>query len=115
MIRPISGYLRGPTERTQGVTGIVTGGPSAPRSRSRCLFDERLYHRLATCPGECHEPGIGQQFLEPVLRLGRESREDVPEIGEGIDVMVLTGAGEGVEDRRRPAATVAPEGGQFLR
>ena len=54
------------------------------------------------------EPDIGQELSQPVPRLGRESAEDVLEVGEGIDVVVLTGAGEGVQDGRRPAATITP-------
>jgi hypothetical protein len=41
----------------------------------------------------------------------REPAEDVLEVSERTDVVVLTGAGEGVEDRRPPAATIAPEEG----
>jgi hypothetical protein len=40
--------------------------------------------------------------------MGRQATPDVLEIGEGIDVEVLAGAGGGVEDRRRPDAPVAP-------
>jgi hypothetical protein len=38
----------------------------------------------------------------------REPTEDVLEVGERIDVVVVTGAGEGAEDRRRPSAAVPP-------
>jgi hypothetical protein len=34
--------------------------------------------------------------------------EDVGEVGERIDVVVLAGPGERIQDRRRPAATVTP-------
>jgi hypothetical protein len=30
--------------------------------------------------------------------------EDVAEVREGIDIVVLAGAGEGIEDGRRPSA-----------
>jgi hypothetical protein len=39
------------------------------------------------------EPDIGQQLLQMVYRLGRESAEDVPEVGEGVDVVMSAGAG----------------------
>jgi hypothetical protein len=60
------------------------------------------------------EPGVRQQLAEPVLRLGRQSAEDVPQVGERVDVVVLSGADEGIRDRRRPAPTVTPEEHVFL-
>jgi hypothetical protein len=38
-----------------------------------------------------------------------EPAEDVPKVGEGVDVVMLAGAGEGVQDRRGPAAAITPE------
>jgi hypothetical protein len=57
------------------------------------------------------EPSIGQQFIELVRGMRRQAVEDVLEVREGIDIVVLAGPGEGIEDRRRPAAAVAPEEG----
>jgi hypothetical protein len=55
------------------------------------------------------EPNIRQQFIELICRMGRQTTEDVVEVGEGIHVVSLTGGGQGVQDRRRPAATIAPQ------
>jgi hypothetical protein len=41
--------------------------------------------------------------------MGRQTSEDVLEVREGIDIVVLAGAGQGVEDRCRPAAAVAAQ------
>src|SRR5271165_3282703 len=41
--------------------------------------------------------------------MGRQATEDVLEVREGIDAMMLAGAGQGVEDRRRSAPTVTPQ------
>jgi hypothetical protein len=43
--------------------------------------------------------------------MGREAAEDVLEISERVDVVVLAGACQGVQDRRRPATAVTPEEG----
>jgi hypothetical protein len=55
--------------------------------------------------GERIEP----HFRDRLPRRGRHATEDVVEIGERIDDVVLTGAGERMQDGRRPAATVTPE------
>jgi hypothetical protein len=57
------------------------------------------------------EPDVGQKLIELIRRMGRQTTEDVLEVSKGIDIVVLAGAGERVEDRRRPAAPVAPEEG----
>jgi hypothetical protein len=49
------------------------------------------------------EPDIGQQFTELIGGMGRQATEDVLEVREGIDFVVIAGAGQRVEDRRRPA------------
>jgi hypothetical protein len=36
-------------------------------------------------------PDIGQQFLELICGLGWQATEEVLEVGEGIDVVMLTG------------------------
>jgi hypothetical protein len=60
------------------------------------------------------EPAIGQQFIELVCGMGRQATEDVPKVREGIDVVVLAAAGQGVEeDRRSPTTTVTPEEGRI--
>jgi len=41
--------------------------------------------------------------------MGRQATEDILEVGEGVDVVVLAGADQGVEDCRRSAATVASQ------
>jgi hypothetical protein len=43
--------------------------------------------------------------------MGRQATEDILEVRERVDIVVLTGAGQGVEDRRRPATAVTPEEG----
>ena len=55
------------------------------------------------------EPDIGQQFTELIGGMGRQATEDILEVGEGVDVVVLAGADQGVEDCRRSAATVASQ------
>ena len=66
---------------------------------------------LASCRGVRGEPNIGQQFLELTCGMGRQASEDILEVGEGIDIVVLAGPGQRVEDRCRPAAAVAPQEG----
>src|SRR5688500_4797571 len=41
--------------------------------------------------------------------MGRQASEDVLEVREGIDIVVLAGAGESVQDGRRQATTVTPQ------
>jgi hypothetical protein len=55
------------------------------------------------------EPDIGQQFIELIRGMGRQATEDILKVRKWVDMVVLAGAGEGVEDRRRPAAAVTPE------
>ena len=66
---------------------------------------------LAPRPGVRREPDIRQQFIELICGTGRQATEDVLEVSEGINVVVLEGAGQGVKDGRRPAAAVTPEEG----
>jgi hypothetical protein len=54
------------------------------------------------------EPCVEQQFVEPPGGLGGEAEEDVGKEGERVDVEMLAGAGQGVQDRRRPVTTVTP-------
>jgi hypothetical protein len=41
--------------------------------------------------------------------MGRKTTENVGEIGKGIDVVVLTRPGEGIQDGRRPATAITPQ------
>jgi hypothetical protein len=59
--------------------------------------------------GVRREPDVGQELVESPGGLGRETTEDVVDEGERVEVVMLTGAGQGVQDRRRPAATVTPQ------
>ena len=63
---------------------------------------------LAPRRGVRCEPDVGQQLVELPRGMGREATEDVAEVGEGVDVVVPAGAGQGVQDGRRPAASVTP-------
>ena len=69
---------------------------------------------LAPRRGVRLEPDIGQQFVESFLGMGRQTPENILKVGEGIDVVVLAGAGQGVQDGRRPTATVAPQEGPVV-
>src|SRR5258708_4951650 len=53
---------------------------------------------LAPCRGERREADVRQQSVELSWGHGWQSTHDVLEVCEGIDVVVLTGAGEGVQD-----------------
>jgi hypothetical protein len=48
------------------------------------------------------EPDVGQQFLELVCGSGRQATEEVQEIGEGIDVVLLTGPIHRTDTNRQP-------------
>jgi hypothetical protein len=49
-------------------------------------------------------PDIGQQFLELICGLGLQATEEVLKVGEGIDVVMLTGP------NRRPDTNQQPRG-----
>jgi hypothetical protein len=55
------------------------------------------------------EPDVGEQFVELLCGMGRQATEDVGEVGERIDVVMMTGASERIQDGRRTAATVTPQ------
>ena len=55
------------------------------------------------------EPEVRQQLVEPPCRMGRKATKDVGEEGERVDVEMLAGAGQEIQDRRRPAATGTPQ------
>jgi hypothetical protein len=57
---------------------------------------------LPSCRGVGREPDVGQQFIDLICGMGRQATEDILEVRKGIDVVILAGAGEGVEDRRHP-------------
>jgi hypothetical protein len=56
----------------------------------------------------CCEPDLRQQYVEPPAGMSRKATEDVLEVGERVDVDMLTGAGQGILGRRCPAAAVNP-------
>src|SRR5512135_2832450 len=64
---------------------------------------------LAPRRGVRSEPDVGEQLVELLCGMGREATEDVGEVGEGIDVVVLTRPGEGIQHGRRPSAAVTAE------
>jgi hypothetical protein len=48
-------------------------------------------------------------LAELVGEMGGSTTEDVNQVREGIDLVVLAGAGRGIEDGRRPDAAVTPQ------
>src|SRR3954447_26119699 len=64
---------------------------------------------LAPRRGMRAEPDVGEQLVELLCGMGREATEDVGEIGERIDVAVLTRPGEGIQHGRRPAAAITAQ------
>src|SRR4051794_41147503 len=79
----------------------TSGMVARPAADSRGLLAPR---RGVRC-----EPDVGQQLVELPRGMGRETTEDVGEIGERIDVVVLTCPGEGIQHGRRPATAVTPQ------
>ena len=79
----------------------TSGMVARPAADSRGLLAPR---RGVRC-----EPDVGEQFVELPCGMGREATEDVGEVGERIDVVVLTRPGEGIQHGRRPAAAVTAE------
>src|SRR4051812_10613978 len=73
-------------------------GYSPPATRTRTAASRS---GLASCRGVRVEPDIGQQLVEPPRGMGRQAAEEVLEVGEGVDVVVLAGACQGVEYGRR--------------
>jgi hypothetical protein len=47
-------------------------------------------------------PDIGQPFLELICGLGWQATEEVLEVGEGIDVVMLTGPSHRLDTNRQP-------------
>jgi hypothetical protein len=41
--------------------------------------------------------------------MGRQAWQDIPEVRERIEIVAIAGAGQGVEDHRRPSATATPK------
>src|SRR5262249_22489596 len=94
----------------RSVTAMIRCGPGPP-GHIECNGAGPLCHLLAPGLRMGLEPDIGPQLTQSVHRVGGESAEDVSKVGEGVDVVMLTGAGQGVQDGRRSAAPVTPEEG----
>ena len=52
------------------------------------------------------EPDVGQQFLELICELGWQAMEEVPEVGEGIDILLLTGPFHRPDTSRQPCCAL---------
>jgi hypothetical protein len=75
---------------------------------SRCLASRR---------GVGREPDIGEQLFEPVHRLVRQAAEDVPKVGERVDLLPLaTGreAEKGLSPDRRPGFSLEVTGNRMI-
>jgi hypothetical protein len=55
------------------------------------------------------DPGVGQEFAEPIGGMGRQPLQDVFQVGERIDPVTLAASHQAIQGRRRPAASVAPD------
>jgi hypothetical protein len=55
------------------------------------------------------EPGVRQEFTQPIDGMGRQPFQDFLEVGERIDLVPLTASHEAVQGRRRPAASITPD------
>src|SRR4051812_29084992 len=83
---------------------VLSVSQLAPRSAAYDLAPPAAISRGCLAPrGRVRrEPDVRQQLVELSEGHGWQAKEDVLEISEGIDVVVLAGAGEGVQDGRRP-------------
>jgi hypothetical protein len=54
------------------------------------------------------DPGVGQEFNQPIDGMGRQPFQDILEVGERIDVMTLATSHQAIQGRRRPAAAITP-------
>jgi hypothetical protein len=57
------------------------------------------------------EPEVGEELLKPIQRTEQPATEDILKVRERVDLVMLAGSGQGVEDHRRPFAAVASEEG----
>ena len=108
---------------TLAMPSVGPPGTAVPASdRAAALFvrdlpgpeiSDRLENPLRSHPSSRvrfhRDPGIGQEFAEPIGGMRRQTLQDILEVGERIDLMTLATAHQAVQGRRRPAAPVTPD------
>jgi hypothetical protein len=55
------------------------------------------------------EPGVRQEFAQPIGGMRRQTLPDILEVRERIDLMKLASSHQVIQDGRRPAAAITPD------
>jgi len=88
---------------------LTARGPSSePREGARGLgLAEERKNWVGVLGGAGGGPAVGEQLLQPVVRVSTDPRENAAQIGEGIDAQPLAGGNEPVQYCDAPASIAA--------